>query len=313
MRAETRANSLQQPRPSDVASDLREAFEMPTAPVLTVRDLRFGPMVVTELRYDGENYGRSNPIPEQEAILLSLQLRTSLKHVVWEDGKQLPIVPLVTGMTSILDLRRAVTAHSVQPFHCLAAAMPLGTSDESGEAPFHDVSFNDASRLGFDDPVIRALGAALLPSLADPQAASRLFVDHVLCALRAHLARRFGVVQTETARRGKLAAWQERRTKEFIEGHLAEDLSLADLARECALSVAQFARSFKHSTGRAPYQFLTERRIERARDLLLHTNLPLADVAICCGFADQSHFTKVFRRVLGTSPGNFRTAFARRR
>lgn len=286
---------------------------MPSAPVLAVRDLRFGPMLVTELRYDGENYGRSAPIPEQEAILLSLQLRSSSKHVVWEDGKQLPVVPLTRGMTSMHDLRRAVTAHSVQPFHCLAVAVPLGTSDESGEAPFYDVSFSDPLRLGFDDPVIRALGTALLPSLANPETASRLFVDHVLFALRAHLARRFGVAQDGASRRGKLVAWQERRAKEFIEGHLAENLSLADLARECALSVAQFARSFKRSTGKAPYQFLTERRIERARDLLLHTELPLADVAVCCGFADQSHFTKKFRRVVGMSPGSFRATFARRR
>ena len=286
---------------------------MPSAPVLTVRDLRFGPMLVTELRYDGENYGRSEPIPERDAILVSLQLRTSSKHVVWEDGKQLPLVPLTCGMTSIHDLRRAVTAQSAQPFHCVNFAVPLGTSDESGEAPFHDMSLDDPSRLGFDDPVIGGLGTALLPALAEPAAASQLFVDHVLFALRAHLAKRFGVATEAPSRHRGLLAWQERRAKEFIEAHLAENISLADLARECSLSVAQFARGFKHSTGIAPYQFLTERRIERARDLLLHTELSLADVAVCSGFADQSHFTKVFQHVLGASPGNFRARYARLR
>ena len=279
---------------------------MPSAPVVTMRDLRFGPIVVAELRYDGENYGSSAPIPAADGILASLQLRSSSKHVVWEDGKQTPIVPLGTGMTSILDLRRAVTAHSAEPFHCITFAVPLRALDESGEASLADISLREPSRFGFDDPVIRGLGAALLPALADPDAASRAFVDHVLLALREHLARRFGVVTDGHGRRKGLAAWQERRTREFIEAHLTENISLADLARLCSLSVAQFARSFRRSTGLAPYQYLTARRIERARNLLLHSELPLADVAVCSGFADQSHFTKVFRRAVGTSPGHFR-------
>jgi AraC family transcriptional regulator len=89
---------------------------------------------------------------------------------------------------------------------------------------------------------------------------------------------------------------------------LAENLSLAEVAHACGLSVAQFARAFKRSLGLPPHRFLIERRVERARDLLLHTGLPLADVAVRCGFADQSHFTKVFHRVVGTSPGHFRGA-----
>jgi len=274
--------------------------------MLSARDLRLGSMLVTELRYDGENYGRSQPIPEQDGILVSLQLRSSSEHVVWEDGKQLPIVPLRLGMTSVHDLRRTVTAHSVHPFHCVAFAVPFGSSDESGEASFHDISLHDPARLGFEDPVIHALATALLPSLAEPGSASRLFVDHVLFALRAHLAQRFEIGAGRAARRGALAVWQERRAKEFIEAHLTENISLADLARECSLSVAQFARAFKRATGMAPYQFLIVRRIERARNLLLYTGLPLAEVAACSGFADQSHFTKVFRRLAGTSPGNFR-------
>jgi len=281
--------------------------------MLTARDLRFGPMAVTELRYDGENYGRSQPIPAQDGILVSLQLRASNEHVVWEDGKQLPIVPLGLGMTSVLDLRRAVTAHSMHPFHCVAFALPLAASAESGEASFVDISLNDPVRFGFQDPVIHALATALLPSLAAPGGASRLFVDHVLRALRAHLAQRFGVATARASRGGGLAAWQERRSKEFIEAHLTENISLADLARECSLSVAQFARSFKRSTGMSPYQFVTERRIERARGLLLHTGLSLADVGACSGFADQSHFTKVFRRVVGSTPGHFRASGAPRR
>src|SRR5262245_47436618 len=96
---------------SDPGNGLRAAFQMPAAPVLSVGDLRFGPMAVAELRYDGKDYGQSNPIPVQDAVLVSLQLRASSKHVVWEDGKPTPRVALSRGATSILDLRRTVTAH----------------------------------------------------------------------------------------------------------------------------------------------------------------------------------------------------------
>jgi AraC family transcriptional regulator len=106
----------------------------------------------------------------------------------------------------------------------------------------------------------------------------------------------------------RAAAWQERRARELIDARLAENLSLAEVAAACGLSVAQFARAFKRSLGVPPHQFLIERRVERARELLLHTGLPLADVAVRCGFADQSHFTKVFHRKVGTSPGYFRGA-----
>lgn len=279
---------------------------MPQAPVLEVRDLRFGPLSVTELRYDAPNYGQSDPIPACDAVMVSLQLRPNPKHDVWEDGKKLPTTPVMRGMTCIYDLRRAVTAESEHPFHCINFAFPLLALDDSGEDRLDRMSFDAAARLSFHDPVIESLGGALVPALDQPENASRLFVDHVLFAMRAHVAQRFGVAAAMSVRLGGLAARQERRAKAFIDAHLSENISLAELARECSLSVAQFARAFKRSTGVPPYQFLTERRIERARELLQHTALPLADVAIRCGFADQSHFTKVFRRVAGVSPGSFR-------
>ncbi|HKU39115.1 MAG TPA: AraC family transcriptional regulator [Polyangiales bacterium] len=288
--------------------DLRSAFRVPRAPLLEVRDLSHGPLSVMELRVDHDNYGQSAPIPEQDAILVSLQLRANAKHEIWENGKQLPNVPVAAGTTNICDLRGAVMARSLQPFHCLNFTLPLRSLDESNEDLLHRFDLGRGSRQGVRDPVVHALGTALLPALRQPEAASRMFVDHVLFALRAHVAQRFGAPAVRDLQRGGLATWQERRAKGYIDARLAENVSLADVARECALSVAQFARAFKRSTGVPPYQYLTQRRLERARKLLLNPQLPLADVAILCGFADQSHFTKVFRRHFGVSPGSFRAA-----
>jgi hypothetical protein len=130
---------------------------MPLAPVLEARDLSFGPLAVTELRYDAENYGQSAPIPAQDAVLVSLQLRANLKHEVWEDGKQLPSLPTLAGMTSIFDLRRGVTARSLQPFHCLNFAIPLRSLHEAGEERSFDLALERGSRQNLRDPVYSSI------------------------------------------------------------------------------------------------------------------------------------------------------------
>lgn len=282
---------------------MRDAFGMAMGATLEVRDLRFGPLGVTEVRYDALNYGQSEPIPYQNALMLSLQLRNSERHELWEDGRRLPHFPQLEGTTSWFDLRRGVTARSAEPFHCLTFNFPLDAIEGANAVDPRQLKL-DARVLA--DPVIRALGLSLVPALAQPERSPRLFVDHVLFALRAHVAKRFGQPERRAQRSGGLAPWQERRAKELIDVHIGSDLSLAEVARECELSVAQFARAFKRSTGMPPYRYLLERRMERARELLVSSELPLADVAISCGFADQSHFTKAFQKRVGVSPGAFR-------
>ena len=72
------------------------------------------------------------------------------------------------------------------------------------------------------------------------------------------------------------------------------------------LSVYHFARQFKAATGVPPHQYVILRRVERARQLLQDGALPLAEVAACAGFSDQSQFSQHFKRVLGVTPGQFR-------
>ena len=88
--------------------------------------------------------------------------------------------------------------------------------------------------------------------------------------------------------------------------NLADDLRLADVAAACELSAAHFSRSFHKTFGAPPYRWLQTRRIERAKTLLGDTKRPLAEIALECGFTEQSHFTKVFTRLVGVSPGAWR-------
>ncbi|WP_227310624.1 helix-turn-helix domain-containing protein [Acidisoma cellulosilyticum] len=91
-----------------------------------------------------------------------------------------------------------------------------------------------------------------------------------------------------------------------MESRLEGDISFADVARECRLSRSHFARAFKQSTGFPPHRWLQQRRVEHARDLLLKDKLTLAEIAVRCGFADQSHFNRVFLSHAGTTPGTWR-------
>jgi AraC family transcriptional regulator len=100
------------------------------------------------------------------------------------------------------------------------------------------------------------------------------------------------------------------RVCDYIEAHLDDRLTLADLAGVACLSPYHFSRSFKQSVGVGPQRYVMERRIERAKVLMRRTRQPLASIALEVGFADQSHLTAIFRREIGMTPGRFRAALA---
>ena len=106
--------------------------------------------------------------------------------------------------------------------------------------------------------------------------------------------------------RGGLPPSAMRRVREHVEVHLSESMDLAELAGVAGLSVYHFARAFKQSIGVTPHYYLVHRRIERAREMLARSELPLSEIALAAGFSDQSHLARHFRRMLGMTPGQFR-------
>jgi AraC-like DNA-binding protein len=105
---------------------------------------------------------------------------------------------------------------------------------------------------------------------------------------------------------GGLPPGAMRRVHEYTESHLSEHIDLAVLAAIAGLSVFHFAREFKRSAGVTPHHYLVQKRVERAQDMLAHTDLTLAEIAIATGFTDQSHLARHFRQMLGTTPREFR-------
>lgn len=103
-----------------------------------------------------------------------------------------------------------------------------------------------------------------------------------------------------------LAPWQVELALRLLLTHISRDFSVAELARSCGLSRSYFARAFKVSLGLPPHRWLMRFRVERAQDRLERTSESIAEIALTCGFADQSHLTRVFHALIGTSPAAWR-------
>lgn len=160
------------------------------------------------------------------------------------------------------------------------------------------------------DIVLANLARALLPALQRPEEASVLFVDQMTTAIGTYLVQRYGGRPVPSVTRTPLLSRaHEQMAKSILLEHLEGDVSIADVAEACNLSRGYFIRAFRESTGMTPFQWLLDQRIDRARQLIRTSSAPLAEIAVACGFADQSHFTRVFSALVGTTPGTWRRSF----
>jgi AraC family transcriptional regulator len=103
-----------------------------------------------------------------------------------------------------------------------------------------------------------------------------------------------------------LAPWQTRKVKEFIETSLDTTIRLRDCASKARLSASYFSHAFKATFGTTVCHYIRQRRIERAQQLMLLSNQPLSQIALACGFADQAHYCRVFRDMVGLNPKTWR-------
>ncbi|NEJ19326.1 helix-turn-helix domain-containing protein [Rhizobium leguminosarum] len=164
-----------------------------------------------------------------------------------------------------------------------------------------------AAETASKDIVLANLARALMPALEKPEEASTLFIDQMATAIGTYLVQRYGGRSVAASKRSRsLSRSHEHLAKSLLLENLEGDVSIEQVALACNLSRGYFIRAFRETTGMTPYQWLLSERIDRARAMLRTSNAPLAEVAIACGFADQSHFTRVFSTIVGITPGNWR-------
>lgn len=156
------------------------------------------------------------------------------------------------------------------------------------------------------DEMVRRCGEAILRELRDPQPGGSMMIEGLALQLGAHLLRAYPDTGVFEVARGGLAPWQLRRVVEYMSDHIADAVSLDDLASVAGLSRFHFARAFKQSTGLPPHAFQIGLRIERAKVLLETTALPVVEIAARVGYGAAQGFTKVFRRETGVGPSDYR-------
>jgi len=200
-----------------------------------------------------------------------------------------------------------LAARSLRKFPITVSRLSLGAALDEFAQEHGLKSLSDlACGPGVNDPVVMTLGSVLLPALAKPGQASKAFADYITLALCNHLVETYGDVPRKTASRRGLTPATLRHAMNLMAHESRGDVSIAEVARKCRLSRGYFSESFKAATGMPPHQWLQRHRVENAKSLLVKTDASIAEIAASCGFADQSHLTRVFSRQTGESPAAWR-------
>jgi AraC family transcriptional regulator len=266
-------------------------------------------IAITEVRRDVPQNDYTSPVPQEDAFLVTLNVRNWPKRILWIDDKPVSAAPLSAGTSNIFDLRRKYIGYGASAFHMISFYVPRHVLDriaELEEWQRTDELAHDPCN-GIEDAVIRELGLSLLPALQRPEEANVLFVDHITAAIAVHVLQVYGTTAgSKKVAALRLSEWQETRVKEIISADLTGNLSVVDLAAACAMSPSVFAAAFANTVGMAPHLWLLKHRVEKAMGLLRQTRASLDQIAQQCGFHDKRHLIRVFTKMIGTKPQDWR-------
>lgn len=289
------------------SQDFARLFNAQTSQTITTTSLKTQQMTATHMSASVHGLGMSTPMPVENGYVLALQLKDSGRAELWKRGRHVQTAQFSQGSMMFGHLSEEPTAFLPDPFDCILFQFPRLAIDEisaeSGKPACGELREIDCAH----DPVIYHLGLALLPALSQPRLAGALFFDHLALAITGRLACAYGEARPDQSTRGRnLSRREERIAKEMLVANLSEEPNLADVARACGLSARMFVDAFRRTTGLPPHRWLRAHRVEMAKELLRWSPMSLADIALACGFADQSHFTRTFSLASGLTPGAWR-------
>lgn len=273
-----------------------------------VSKLERSDIAVTHLRCDKPRMGVTELIPAEDSYVISVQMRKPSNHSLWLNDRFIPSQQFQRDSLCFVHLDGDARVDLHTAFHIVQFYIPrVALTDIASDFGAHRTEHLKCPPLGAIDPILSQLAECLLPSFDSEEDMSTPFVDHVLLAMQAHVARKYGEMRIPVRTGGeRLAPWQLRRAKELISAKISASVSLSELAVECGVSVSHFSRAFKGTVGIAPHQWLVQQRMEVAKKLLLSTQMATVDVALECGFSHRAAFANAFRRIVGANPGEWR-------
>jgi AraC family transcriptional regulator len=291
-----------------IEDDLARRFRIDRPPTLLARKSAKARVGFSRLRSSRPVHGYSIAKPPEEAFAFWAPLSVPFFSNLWTAGRRREVPELRLGDAQLVDLGDHPVVSLDIPFDSIRFYITQVALDEmANEAGIRRVKGLYAANFGARDLVMFGLAQAVAGAMEQSGDLTAMFSDCIALAFFAHIVRAYGNGSIEGRNaRGGLAAWQLQRARDLFDVNLAHDPSIAEIAHECGLSSGYFARAFKRSTGVPPYQWLIKMRVERAKELLKDPRCELAEIALLCGFVDQSHFTRIFSRSEGYSPGRWR-------
>nr|WP_321911198.1 MULTISPECIES: AraC family transcriptional regulator [unclassified Paraburkholderia] len=302
--------------PPSLEEALAKRFNLLEAPTVRAGIVSQGPPIsFSRLTNNRPQPGRSLTPQPEEAFVFQIPLIACPDSDVRCSGASVyGSTSCVPGYSYLLDLRAGPTRRLDLPFDNIRLYLSQSTIEEfAWQKGRRRIGGLMQREFGASDPVLFRLSQTLQAVLEKSDTASSLFVDYIALAFCEHVVMRYGNAnRSNRPRRAGLAPWQMRRIEEFFDAHLHGNPSILDLARQCNLSTSYFTDAFKQTTGLTPHQWLLKHRIERAKSQLRETDASLATIASNCGFFDQSHFSRVFSRLEGCGPREWRQHNRRR-
>ena len=175
-----------------------------------------------------------------------------------------------------------------------------------------DPMYSPGTILGCDSDTVSKLVAAATASLDTDRDAAKACLLRAAELLRSRFNRDRKHAERSSAARGGLALWQKQRLAAYVAENLGSCIRAADLAHVAGLSTGHFFRAFRETFGEPPLVYVTRQRMQRCQELMSSSHAPLSEIALDCGMCDQSHLTRVFRRIVGVNPGVWRRQFTQR-
>jgi AraC-like DNA-binding protein len=264
------------------------------------------PIAITRLESRAALPVRTVRVRAERAFVVQVQL--SPAPVTGRDEGSVATDRVSAGSTTVYDLESDPMLAIGPRLDCVQYYLSRATLDaftDDSEIP-RVVRLQSPPQLVH--PILQQMSAMIAPVVKAEDRSCELVLDHFRLMVCAYVVKHCGdVPSTEHVFRGGLASWQRRRVRELLHANLDGHLGLSALASECGLSVSHFARSFRRSFGTTVHRYLTERRIERAKQLMTESRSSLSQIALEAGFGDQPAFSRTFRALVGTTPRQWRT------
>jgi AraC family transcriptional regulator len=251
-------------------------------------------------------------IPEAQTLSHTLILRTGSPSVIeWKSDGRAHKAELAPGSVSLLPAGLRQAARITRPLPGVGLILQI-------DPVFFEHSVQEIAkggrlelirRMDLSDTQIARLMESLRADMAAGSPGGALFAESIAVALAAHVTQRYSTSTTiMKAHRGGLSRSRLNQVLEYIDANLSDNLELSVLAEVAGVNLHHFAKAFKQSAGETPHRFVLGRRIERAKEFLRHSQSSVIEASARTGFVDQSHFSKVFHRIVGVAPSEFRNS-----